>query len=113
VPPNPYVTIPKIVGPFSYTAAQVNVSAKVVDLNARRNLKSAKAAEQAAQLSLQDARDLVVQATANAYLLVIADASRVQAIRAQVETDQALYQRASDLLSTTGRPSGRATQSQL
>jgi outer membrane protein TolC len=96
VRPNPYVSIPTIVGPFSYTAVQANVSAKVLDLNARRNLKSARAAEHAAQLSLQDARDLVVQATANAYLLVIADASRVQAIQAQVETDQALYQRASD-----------------
>ena len=96
VPTNPYVTIPTIVGPFSYTAARADLSAKVLDFNARRNLKSARAAEQAAQLSVQDARDLVVQATANAYLLVIADASRVQAIQAQVETDQALYQRASD-----------------
>lgn len=96
VPPNPYVTIPTIVGPFSYTTAQANVSAKVIDFNARRNLKSARAAEQAAQLSLQDARNLVVQATANAYLLVIADASRVRAIQAQVDTDQALYRRASD-----------------
>jgi outer membrane protein TolC len=93
---NPYVTIPTIVGPFSDTAAQANVSAKVLDFNARRNLKSARAAEQAAQLSLHDARDLVVRATANAYLLVIADASRLQAIQAQVETDQALCQRASD-----------------
>jgi outer membrane protein TolC len=96
VPPNPYLTIPTIVGPFSYTAAQANVSAKVLDFNARRTLKSARAAEQAAQLSLADTRDLVVQAAANAYLLVIADASRVQAIKAQVETDQALYKRAMD-----------------
>ncbi|HTS26648.1 MAG TPA: TolC family protein [Bryobacteraceae bacterium] len=96
VPPNPYLTIPAIVGPFYYSAAQANVSAKVLDFNARRNLKSARAAEQAAQLSVQDARDLVVQAAANAYLLVIADASRVRAIQAQVDTDQALYQRASD-----------------
>lgn len=96
VPPNPFVRIPAVVGPFSYTTAQANVSAKVLDFNARRNLKSAQAAEQAAQLSLQDARDLVVQATANAYLLVIADASRVRAIQAQVDTDQALYRRTSD-----------------
>jgi len=96
VPPNPFVRIPAIVGPFSYTAAQANLSAKVLDFNARRNLKSARAADQAAQLSLEDARNLVVQAAANAYLLVIADASRVQAIKAQVETDQALYKRAMD-----------------
>jgi outer membrane protein TolC len=96
VPPNPYLTIPAIVGPFSYTAAQANVSAKVLDWSARRNLKSARANEEAAQLSVQGSRDLVVQAIANAYLLVIADASRVESIRAQVDTDQALYRRAAD-----------------
>jgi outer membrane protein TolC len=105
VPPNPFLTIPTIVGPFSYTAAQANVSARVLDFNARRNLKSAGAAEQAAQLSLQDARDLVVQAAANAYLLVVADASRVKAIQAQVTTDQALYNRAMDQ-NTAGTAAG-------
>ncbi len=96
VPPNPYLNIPTVVGPFSYTTVQVDVSARVLDFNARRNLKSARANEQAAQLSVQNARDLVVQAVANQYMLVIADASRVKAINAQVMTDQALYQRASD-----------------
>jgi outer membrane protein TolC len=43
-----------------------------------------------------DARDLVVQATANAWLQIIADASRVEAIRAQVETARALYDRSVD-----------------
>jgi outer membrane protein TolC len=38
----------------------------------------------------------VVQATANVYLQIIADASRVEAIRSQVETSQALYDRAVD-----------------
>ena len=50
----------------------------------------------AAQLSVMDARDLVVQATANAYLQIIADASRMEAIRSQVETAQALYDRTAD-----------------
>ena len=96
VPANSYVKIPTIVGPFHFNTVQANLSARVLDFNARRNLKSAKANEQAAQLSVQNARDLVVQAVADEYLLVIADASRVQAITAQVMTDQALYQRASD-----------------
>jgi outer membrane protein TolC len=43
-----------------------------------------------------DARDLVVQATASAYLQIVADASRVEAIRSQVATSQALYDRAVD-----------------
>jgi outer membrane protein TolC len=94
--PNPFLTIPSIVGPFNYSTIQANVSAKVLDWNARRNLKSARANEQAAALSVQVSRDLVVQAVANAYLLVIADASRVQAVKAQVDTDQALYHRAQD-----------------
>ncbi|MGD0670114.1 MAG: TolC family protein [Bryobacteraceae bacterium] len=96
VPPNPYVTIRPIAGPFSYTAAQANVSAKVLDWSARRNLKSARANEEASKLSVQASRDLVVQAVANTYLGVIADGSRVESIKAQVETDQALYKRAAD-----------------
>jgi outer membrane protein TolC len=43
-----------------------------------------------------DARDLVVQAAVSSYLQIIADASRVEAIRSQVETAQALYNRALD-----------------
>ena len=96
VPPNPYFSIRPIAGPFRYTAAQANVSAKVLDWSARRNLKSARANEDASRLSVQASRDLVVEAVANAYLGVIADGSRVESIKAQVETDQALYQRAAD-----------------
>ena len=55
-----------------------------------------KESERAAQLSFKDARDLVVQSVANAYLLVIAGSSRAQALRAQVETDQAIYDRTAD-----------------
>jgi outer membrane protein TolC len=96
VPPNPYLTIRPIVGPFAYTAAQANVSAKILDWSARRNLQSARTNEEAARLSIQGSRDLVVQAVANGYLQIIADASRVESIQAQVDTDQALYKRAVD-----------------
>ena len=96
VPANPYVAIPSIVGPFSYIAAEANVSAKILDWNARRNLKSARAAEEAARLTVDNSRDLVVQAVANAYLQVIADTSRVKSVTVQVETDQALYNRTVD-----------------
>ena len=95
-PRNSFVTIPTIVGPFSYTEAHANVSAKIFDWNARRNLKSARANEKAARLSVLGSRDLVVQAVSNAYLQVIADASRVEAVKAQVDTDQAVYQRTAD-----------------
>ena len=96
-PPIPgFAGIPTIVGPFHYTFAQANVSAKVFDWNARKNLSSARANEEAAQLSVQDARDLVVQAVASTYLQIIADASRVESIQAQVNTAEAIYNRAVD-----------------
>src|SRR5579864_596878 len=96
-PPIPGFTgIPTIVGPFHYTVTQANVSAKVFDWNARKNLSSAKASEEASRLSIQDARDLVVQAVASAYLQIIADASRVASIQAQVNTAEAIYNRAVD-----------------
>ena len=96
VPPNPYLNIPAIVGPFSYTAAEADVSAKVFDWSAIRNLKSARANEQASRLSIQASRDLVVAAVANTYLEIIADASRVESTKAQVDTDEAIYKKTAD-----------------
>jgi outer membrane protein TolC len=92
----PGVSIPTILGPFHYTDVRAYASWDVYDYSARKNLRSAQEGRRAAQLSVADARDLVVQATASAYLQIIADASRTQAIRFQVETAQALYDRAVD-----------------
>ena len=96
-PPIPgFAGIPQIVGPFSYTEARANVSAKVFDWSAHKNFSAAKANDESARLSTQDARDLVVQAVTNAYLQIIADASRVDSIQAQVNTAQAVHERAVD-----------------
>ncbi len=96
-PPIPgFPGIPTIVGPFHYIAAQANISAKVFDWNARKSLSSARASEEAAKLSVQDARDLVVQVVSSAYLQIGADASRVASIQAQVDTAETIYKRAVD-----------------
>ena len=87
---------PAVVGPFGYIDARAYASFSVFDYSLRKNYRAAKEGERAAQLSLKDARDLVVQSVANAYLLVIAGSSRSQALRAQVNTDQAIYDRTSD-----------------
>lgn len=92
----PGANIPTIVGPFHYTDARAYASWSVFDYNKRENFRAARENQRAAELSVQDARDLVVEATANAYLQIIADASRTEAIRSQVETAQALYDRATD-----------------
>ena len=92
----PGFSIPTIVGPFHYTDARAYASFSVFDYSLRKSYRAAQEGERAAQLSFKDARDLVVQSVANAYLLVIAGSSRVQALRAQVETDQAIYDRTAD-----------------
>jgi outer membrane protein TolC len=87
---------PTVVGPFHYTDARAYASFSVFDYSLRKTYRAAKEGERAAQLSFKDARDLVVQSVANAYLLVIAGSSRAQALRAQVETDQAIYNQTAD-----------------
>ena len=92
----PGVSIPTIVGPFHYTDVRAYATWSAFDYSARKNYRSAVESRRAAQLSAMDARDLVVEATASAYLQIIADASRMEAIRSQVETAQALYDRTAD-----------------
>jgi outer membrane protein TolC len=87
---------PTVVGPFHYADARAYASYTVFDYGLRKSYRAAQEGERAAQLSFKDARDLVVQAVANAYLLVIAGYSRVQSLRAQVETDEAIYERTAD-----------------
>jgi outer membrane protein TolC len=92
----PGVYIPTIIGPFHYTDVRASASWNVFDYSAIRNHRSARESERAARLSAQDARDLVVQAVAAGYLQIVADASRIDAIRSQVQTARALYDRAAD-----------------
>jgi outer membrane protein TolC len=88
--------IPKIVGPFGYQNVAAYASQTIYDRPSLKNLKSASESLKAAKLSAEDARNLVVQAVSNAYLAVITDASRVEAIGAEVATAQALFDRATD-----------------
>jgi outer membrane protein TolC len=92
----PGISFPTVVGPFHYTDVRAYASWSAFDYTNRKNSRSAEENLRAAQLSVQDARDLVVQAAASGYLQIIADASRVEAIQSQVETAQALYDRAVD-----------------
>jgi outer membrane protein TolC len=92
----PGVNISSIVGPFHFTDVRAYATWSAFDYSARKDYRSAVESRRAAQLSAMDARDLVVEATASAYLQIIADASRMEAIRSQVETAQALYDRTAD-----------------
>jgi outer membrane protein TolC len=101
----PGFSTPRVVGPFHYTDVRALATWTAFDYTATKNHRSAQESERAARLSAQDARDVVVQAVASGYLQIIADSSRIDAIRSQVETAKALYDRAVDQLEagTTAR----------
>ena len=87
---------PTIAGPFGYQNVRAYFQQTIYDRTANRNLKSAGESVKAADLNAEDARNLVVQAVSNAYLAVITDAARVDAVQAEITTAQALFDRASD-----------------
>jgi outer membrane protein TolC len=96
LPPNTGFSIPLVVT-YPSVQAQAALSQSVLNFQKLRNLRAAEADVQAAQLSVQDERDLVVEAVGNAYLLIIADLARIDTAKAQVDTSQVLFQRAQDL----------------
>jgi outer membrane protein TolC len=87
---------PTVNGPFGYQNARAFFQQTVYDRPSLKNLKSATETQKAAELTAEDARNLVVQAVSNAYLGIITDSARVVAIQAELDTAQALYDRAFD-----------------
>jgi outer membrane protein TolC len=77
---------PKIIGPFGYTDLRASLSWSLIDVASLRNYMAARHNFAAATLSAQDTREMVVLVVGNAYLLVLADESRVASVEAQVAT---------------------------
>ncbi len=77
---------PVIIGPFGYTDVRASLTWSLVNVASMRNYLAARHNFAAAQLSAQDARDLVVLTVGNAYLLVLADQTNVSSVEAQVAT---------------------------
>ena len=77
---------PKIIGPFGFTDVRASMTWSLVDVSSLRNYLAARHNFDAAQLSAQDARDLVVLTVGNAYLLVLADGTEVASVQAEVDT---------------------------
>ncbi len=80
--------IPTVIGPFGYTDLRASLSWSLVDVASLRNYLASRHNFAASQLNAQDARDLVVLTVGNAYLLVLADDSRVTSLQAQVSTSK-------------------------
>lgn len=79
---------PAIIGPFGFTDLRASLTWSLVDVPSLRNYFAARHSFTAAQMSAEDARDLVVLTVGNAYLLVLADATRVSSVQAQVATSK-------------------------
>jgi outer membrane protein TolC len=77
---------PTIIGPFGFTDLRASLTWSLVDVTSLRNYLAARHSFTSAQLSAEDARDMVVLTVGNAYLLVIADQTRVSSEEAQVAT---------------------------
>jgi outer membrane protein TolC len=77
---------PTIVGPFGYEDLRAYLTWSLVDLKSLRGYLASKHNFNAAQLTAEDARQLVVLTVGNAYLLALADESQVQSVQAQVNT---------------------------
>lgn len=92
----PGVHIPNVVGPIGIFQSGVNLSQTVFDYNAILRTRGARDDETAAVHSLKNAREVVVLAVGNAYLLTLSGAARVDTAEAEVQTAQALYDKAAD-----------------
>jgi len=77
---------PTIIGPFGYTDLRASLSWSLVDVKSLRTYMAAKHQFRAAELSAEDARDMIVLTVGNAYMLVLADQGRVESNQAQVAT---------------------------
>ena len=87
---------PKIIGPYGFFDMRVYVTQSLFDLHALDRERGAADNERAAQYTYKSARDLVVLAVGNAYLVTLSGAARVETMQAQVQTAQALFDKASD-----------------
>ena len=75
-----------IVGPFQVVDFRAYLTQNLVNIQSLENYIASKHNFQAAKLTAEDARDMVVLTVGNAYLLCIADASRIEAVNAELAT---------------------------
>ncbi len=86
----PGMSLPTVVGPFNQVDVRARLSQVLFDRVAWNNYRSVSETSRAAELSAQDASDAIVLAVAGTYLEVVAARARVEAVRAQLLTAEAL-----------------------
>lgn len=112
-PAIPGVSVPTIVGPFSYFDARATLTQNLFNWGAIQNEHAATQRLQSSRHTYKDARDLVVLAVGYNYLLAIADQASIETAQAQVNTSQALYKQAEDQVQAGTSPSIDALRNQV
>ena len=79
---------PSIVGPFQVEDFRAYLTQNLVNLEDFQKYLASKHNFQAAKLSADDARDMVVLTVGNAYLLCVADQARITAVQAQLASSK-------------------------
>jgi outer membrane protein TolC len=92
----PPTVLPRVIGPFNYLDARASFSQSLFNFHDLEKERAASESLKSAQYSYKDAREFVVLAVGNAYLLAIATAARIETTDAQVKNAQALYNKAVD-----------------
>lgn len=105
--------VPEIIGPFGVFDVRGYLDQPILDLENLHKEKAESENVKAAQYTYQNARDLVVLVSANLYLEAVAGSSRVDSARAEVETAQAVYDRAVDMKKTGMVPGIDVLRSQV
>jgi outer membrane protein TolC len=85
-----------IIGPFQVVDFRAYLTQNLVNLQALQNYVASKHNFAASQLTAQDARELVVLTVGNAYLVALADESRIAAVQAEMATSKVQLDQATD-----------------
>jgi outer membrane protein TolC len=88
--------IPRVIGPFNYFDARASLSQSIFNYKDIEKERAASESLKSTRYSYKDAREFVVLAVGNAYLMAIATAARIETTSAQVKNAQALYDKAVD-----------------
>jgi outer membrane protein TolC len=88
--------VPNVIGPIGVFQAGAYLTQSLFDYHAIERKRGASYNERAAQYSLKNARELVVLAVGNSYLVALSGAARVATAQADLQTAQALFDKASD-----------------
>jgi outer membrane protein TolC len=88
--------VPRVIGPFNYFDARATLTQTLFNFRQFEQERAASEHLKSARYSYKDAREFVVLAVGNAYLVAIATAARIETTNAQVQNAQALYNKAVD-----------------